>query len=144
MKVSDILSTKGSAVTTITPDRTVADAVRLLVEQRIGALVVVDDNGIQGIISERDVLRLTDEDPGQLHTLRVREAMTRELVVGEAGDDIDYVMEILTKNRIRHLPIVKDGRLTGILSIGDVVNALRSGLETENRYLRDYVQGVVS
>lgn len=144
MNVSDILRTKGSAVTTIPPGSTVAEAIGLLVQHRIGALVVVDGGDIQGIISERDVLRLTHEDAAQLRTLPVRDAMTRELVIGETGDGIEYVMEILTKNRIRHLPIVEDGRLVGILSIGDVVNALRSGLEAENRYLRDYVQGVVS
>lgn len=144
MKVSDILQAKGSVVTTISPDRTISEAIRLLMQHRIGALVVVDESEIEGILSERDVLRLTDEDPGQLSTMRVRDAMTRDLVIGEAGDDIDYVMEILTKNRIRHLPIVHDGQLAGILSIGDVVNALRSGLEAENRYMRDYVQGRIS
>jgi CBS domain-containing protein len=70
--------------------------------------------------------------------------MTRELVVGLAEDEIDYVMQILTQNRVRHLPIVEDDRLIGIVSIGDVVNAVRSGLEAENRYLRDYVQGAFS
>jgi len=144
MKVSDILRSKGSAVTTIRPDRTVAEAIRLLVEHRIGAVVVTEGNTVCGILSERDVLRLTDRDPLRLHALLVADAMTRDLVIGEPDDDIDYVMEILTKNRVRHLPIVVDGRLTGILSIGDVVNALRSGLEAENRYLRDYVQGNVS
>lgn len=144
MKVSEILSAKGSGVTTIPPDRTVCDAIRLLVKERIGAVVVVDGEEIAGILSERDVLRLTDADPGRLSTLLVGDVMTRDLVVGESGDEIDYVMEILTKNRIRHLPIVENGRLAGILSIGDVVNALRRGLEAENRYMRDYVQGVVS
>jgi CBS domain-containing protein len=144
MKVNDILQAKGSGVTTISPDRTISEAIRLLMQHRIGALVVVDEAEIEGILSERDVLRLADEDPGQLGTIRVRDAMTRDLVIGEAGDDIDYVMEILTKNRIRHLPIVQDGQLAGILSIGDVVNALRTGLEAENRYMRDYVQGRIS
>lgn len=144
MKVSEILSAKGSGVTTIRPDRTVCDAIRLLVKERIGAVVVVDGEEIAGILSERDVLRLTDEDPSRLSALLVGDVMTRDLVVGETGDEIDYVMEILTRNRIRHLPIVESGRLAGILSIGDVVNALRRGLEAENRYMRDYVQGVVS
>ncbi|MCI0436559.1 MAG: CBS domain-containing protein [Gemmatimonadetes bacterium] len=144
MNVSDILRNKGSGVTTIEPDRTVAMAIRLLVKHRIGAVVVVEHDTICGILSERDVLRLTDRDPSLLHTLTVAEAMTRDLVIGEPGDDIGYVMEILTKNRVRHLPIVEEGRLAGILSIGDVVHALRSGLEAENRYLRDYVQGTIS
>ena len=144
MKMADILQSKGHDVITIGPDGTVADAIRLLVKHRIGAVVVVEGDEIQGILSERDILRLTDSDPLHLRTLRVADVMTRELVVGLAEDEIDYVMQILTQNRVRHLPIVEDDRLIGIVSIGDVVNAVRSGLEAENRYLRDYVQGAFS
>ncbi len=142
MQIAEILKTKGETVVTVQPEQPVAAAVRLLVQHRIGALVVVGNGEMQGIISERDILRLTDADPTRLSTLRVGEVMTKELVVGVKDDEIQYVMEIMTKNRIRHLPIVDQGRLVGILSIGDVVNALRNGLEAENRYLRDYVQGV--
>jgi CBS domain-containing protein len=144
MKIADILQSKGHDVVTIGPERSVADAIRLLVEHRIGAVVVVQRGEIQGILSERDILNLADADPGRLKLLRVGEVMTHDLVVGLADDEIDYVMQILTQNRIRHLPIVDDGQLIGSVSIGDVVNALRSGLEAENRYLREYVQGVFS
>jgi CBS domain-containing protein len=142
MLIADILRTKGDKVEIIAPDRPVSAAVALLVQHRIGALVVQAGDEVVGIISERDILRLADKDAARLADIPVSRVMTRELVVGVPDDDIMYVMEILTKNRIRHLPIVAGGRLVGIVSIGDVVNAVRSGLEAENRYLREYVQGV--
>jgi CBS domain-containing protein len=142
MQIADILRTKGDTVEIIAPDRPVSVAVALLVQHRIGALVVQAGDEVVGIISERDILRLADKDAARLADIPVSRVMTRELVVGVPDDDIMYVMEILTKNRIRHLPIIAGGRLVGIVSIGDVVNAVRSGLEAENRYLREYVQGV--
>lgn len=142
MTIRDILQSKGSNVVTVTPERTVLDAMRLLMRHRIGALLVTEGEEIRGIITERDVLRVGAEDPDALRTARVEDAMTADLVVGVAEDDLDYVMGVMTRNRIRHLPIVQDGRLAGILSIGDVVNACRSSVEAENRYLRDYILGV--
>lgn len=144
MKISDILRNKGHDVVTIPPDRRIDEAVALLMEHRIGAVVVIEGDEIRGILTERDVLRVAADDPVRLTRDRVADHMTADLVVGVADDEIDYVMEILTRNRIRHLPVVDDGRLIGILSIGDVVNALRRGLESENRYLRDYVQGIIA
>jgi CBS domain-containing protein len=142
MQIADILRTKGRTVEVIEPDRPVSAAITLLVQHRIGALVVQAGDEVVGIISERDILRLADRDSARLAEIPVSRVMTRELVVGVPDDDISYVMEILTKNRVRHLPIISDNRLVGIVSIGDVVNAVRSGLEAENRYLREYVQGV--
>ena len=144
MKIRDLLRTKGNEVITIASDRSIADAVQLLVQHRIGVLVVVDDGEIRGVLSERDVLRIAASDPALLTRDHVADHMTTKLIVGVGDDDIEYVMEILTKNRIRHLPIVEDGHLTGLISIGDVVNALRTGLESENRYLRDYVHGIIA
>ncbi|MGH7503300.1 MAG: CBS domain-containing protein [Longimicrobiales bacterium] len=142
MQIADILRSKGNTVITISADLSVAAAIELLVEHSIGALVVQSGGDIVGIISERDILRLANHDAARLSTIPISRVMTRELVVGLPDDDIQYVMEILTRNRIRHLPIVAEGRLAGIVSIGDVVNAVRNGLEAENRYLREYVQGV--
>jgi CBS domain-containing protein len=141
MQIADILQVKGHTVVTIAPDQPVTAAIRLLVEHGIGALVVIVDGTIHGVISERDILRLANGDPQRLRTTTVADVMTRDIVVGVPEDDIQYVMEILTRNRIRHLPIVEHNGLAGIVSIGDVVNAVRDGLEAENRYLRDYVQG---
>lgn len=141
MKLRDILRRKGSEVVTITPDAIVLDAMRTLVAHNIGSLVVVEGDEIRGILTERDTLRLGAEDPASLGSTRVESAMTRDLVIGVAEDDLHYAMNVMTENRIRHLPIVAAGRLEGIVSIGDLVNACRTEAEVENRYLRDYIQG---
>jgi CBS domain-containing protein len=142
MRIREILRYKGPDVITIGPDQPVQAAVRVLSERRIGALVVRQGDELLGIISERDVLNLAAGDPAKLETTPVRAAMTADLIVGVPDDDLDYVMNIMTQNRIRHLPIVVDGELQGIVSIGDVVNAVRKSVESENRHLKDYIHGV--
>jgi CBS domain-containing protein len=141
MKIRDILTNKGTDVVTITPDVTVHSAVQVLVDNNIGAVVVLDGSTIAGILSERDILRLSAKDPAQLSGRTVSDVMTKKVVTGGPDDLIGHVMETMTSHRIRHLPIVEGGALAGILSIGDVVNALRSEVEGENRYMRDYIQG---
>ena len=141
MRIHDILRRKGDVVVTVAPDISILDAMRVLVEHNIGSVVVVTDDGIQGILTERDVLRRGSEDPASLQSRRVAEVMTTDLVVGVPGDDVEYVAAIMTENRIRHLPVLDEGDLVGILSIGDVVNAIRTEIEFENRYLRRYIDG---
>ncbi len=142
MKIRDILRTKGNDVICVAPDQPVVAAVKILSEHRIGALVVRSGEEIRGIVSERDLLNLVARDALAVAGARVEEIMTSDLIVGVLDDEIDYVMAIMTQNRIRHLPIVTDGRLDGILSIGDVVNAVRKSVESENRHLKDYIHGV--
>lgn len=141
MKIRDILADKGTRVVTVTSDVTVHAAVQVLVEHNIGAVVVVDESDISGILSERDILRLSADEPANLSSRSVRDVMTKDVVTGGPDEEIGHVMELMTHHRIRHLPVVEDNRLTGILSIGDVVNALLSEVEGENRYMRDYIQG---
>ncbi len=141
MRIRDILCDKGEEVVTISPDHTVYGAIKVLVEHDIGALVVEDGGEIRGIFTERDILRLAAGELEELKDTPVGDVMETDLVVGVADDALDYVMEIMTRNRIRHLPIVADGELAGIVSIGDVVNAMRKEIEAENRYLRDYIAG---
>lgn len=143
MRIREILDRKGGSVVTIEPDRTVHDAMRILVENNIGSVIVTQDGRTVGILTERDVLRLGAASPESLATTLVGEAMTRELVVGVADDLVEYAAGVMTSNRIRHLPIVDGEGLTGVVSIGDVVNALKQEKEVENRYLRDYIQGAV-
>ncbi len=142
MKIRDILRTKGSDVICVGLEQSVMAAVKILSEHRIGALVVRSGEEIRGIVSERDLLNLVARDLSAVAEARVEEIMTSDLIVGVPDDDLDYVMNIMTENRIRHLPIVTDGRLDGILSIGDVVNAVRRSMESENRHLKDYIHGV--
>jgi CBS domain-containing protein len=144
MRILDILRTKGEEVISVAPDQTVLAAVRILAEHRIGALVVRQADDIVGIITERDVLNLVARDPALVATTRVADVMTRDLIVGVPDDDLDYVLNIMTNNRIRHLPIVDESKLAGLVSIGDVVNAVRRSVESENRLLKDYIQGVPS
>jgi CBS domain-containing protein len=149
VRISDILREKGSEVATIGAGRSVHDAVRVLNEHRIGALVVTDDDGsVNGIVSERDLLRTASEtwDSGAERVERLRDRpvvaiMTRDVICAVPDDDLDYAMGIMTQNRIRHLPIVEEGKLVGIISIGDVVRTCLNQATYENRMLKDYVSG---
>ena len=141
MKVRDILKVKGSQVYSIRPDQTVLDAVAILMQHGIGALLVRDAATLSGIISERDVLRECLHRSADLGRIPVREAMTKDLVVCVPDDEVDYAMGIVTKNRVRHLPIMDGDRVAGIISIGDLVKAGLEEAEYENRYLKEYIQG---
>ena len=140
MKIRDVLRTKGPAVITIAPDVPVQEAMSVLVRNRIGALVV-HDGKLRGIITERDLLRWGGEDIHRLITSRVRDLMTVEVITASPEAEIEEVMDTMVDRRIRHLPIMENGALCGIISIGDVVNALRSTVETENRFLHAYIHG---
>lgn len=142
MKIRDILQKKGADVLTITSDRTVHEAIALLCEHRIGALVVQDDDEIVGIVSERDILRECGERCESLKQTKVAQIMTKDLIIGVLDDKLTYVMGVMTKNRVRHLPVMEGGELVGIISIGDVVNAHLKETEFENRLLKDYIHGV--
>jgi CBS domain-containing protein len=143
MRVADILRKKGDKVVTIEPHRTVLDAVGVLVEHRIGAMVVTGSDGaVHGIISERDIMIEAAERSDSIRETLVGDVMTKDVIIGVPDDDLDYVMGIMTKNRIRHLPILDDGKLVGIISIGDVVNAHLGATKFENRLLKDYIHGV--
>lgn len=142
MQVREILQSKGRDVVTIAPQADVAEAIRVLVEHNIGALVVLSDGQIRGIITERDLLRAASEDLEHLRDARVADLMTRSVITGTSDADIRAVMHVMSERRIRHLPIVDAGRLAGMISIGDVINALRVHSESENRHLHAYITGV--
>ncbi|MFN2236390.1 MAG: CBS domain-containing protein [Anaerolineales bacterium] len=125
MKVSDILASKGSEVFTIFPNQTIKEAVQLMETHNVGGLVVINrESEIQGIITERDLIRyFARNDP--TFSAPVELIMTKKVIIGVLQDDIDAVAHTMTEKRFRHLPIVEDGKLIGILSIGDVVKAQR-------------------
>jgi len=125
MKVRRILATKGMRVITIGPEKQIRDAVKLLARHNIGALVVVDDDERPvGILSERDVIRETAVNE-QVFDLQVADLMTRDVITGTPQDDTYSLARTMTEHRFRHLPILEDGRLTGIVSIGDILKAER-------------------
>ena len=109
-------------------------------DHNIGGVVVVEGGEVIGILTERDVLRLAAKSPDELRTLEVGQVMTRDVIQLAPDDDLTHVMEVVTENRIRHLPVVEDGRLAGIVTIGDVVSAFRRIAEDENAQLRNYIQ----
>jgi len=141
MKISDILRSKGSTVVSVPSDCTVLDVVRTFVRHNIGAAVVMEGGRLVGIVSERDVLRLTATGSDGLCVMRVAMVMTRDLVTATSADEVDRAMHLMTDHRVRHLPILDDGNLVGIVSIGDVVNHLRSETEEMNRHLMAYING---
>ena len=115
MKVSDLLKSKSQTVITATPDETVVEAMRKLVDHKIGSLVVCSSSKILGIISERDVLRAAYEDYEGLRSKKVSDLMSTNLIVAIPDDEVDYIMGIMTQNRIRHLPIVTKEGIVGIV-----------------------------
>jgi CBS domain-containing protein len=138
--VHEILRGKGGDVITIEPGATLHEAMQVLVQHNIGSLVVFDGE-IRGILTERDLLRAGAEDPQQLVRARVEDRMTRTVITAPESVQLREVMDTMTERHIRHLPIVGDGELRGMISIGDVVNALRETTEDENRHLHSYIAG---
>jgi CBS domain-containing protein len=142
MNVETILRNKGHSVATIRPDETVGSAVDQLISRNIGALVVSEDgNSVDGIISERDIVHgLADQGTGLL-SLKIAEIMTRKVVTCDPSDSVEQLMAEMTNRRIRHFPVVRDGRLCGIVSIGDVVKSRLDEVEYEARSLRSFIAG---
>lgn len=143
MKIGEIRKLSSNGLQTISADATVHTAVKKLVEYNIGALPVTDESGeLVGIITERDILRcVAANDAQSALQQKVAAIMSRNLVVSDPGNDVEYAMHVMTNKRIRHLPILVDDRLVDILSIGDVVKAKLDVSDEENRFLRDYVTG---
>ncbi|MGE5210390.1 MAG: CBS domain-containing protein [Acidobacteriota bacterium] len=142
MHVHNVLKVKGSAVATIAPDASLADATASLRDHGVGALVVSrDGRTIDGILSERDVVRALAAHGASTLAHQVSSAMSTSVTTCRGDDTVDQLMGMMTDRRIRHLPVVDDdGKLDGIISIGDVVKARVGQLETENNQLHDYIQ----
>jgi CBS domain-containing protein len=140
-KLRDILQSKGTEIHMIWPTATLQDVVDLLVRHNCGSLLVVDGGQLLGIITERDILRAVASVDRPLSQCQVRDRMTVDLVVGGPDDAIGEVMGLMTQHRVRHLPVMEDDRLVGIVSIGDVVKAQHHELSMENHYLKNYIQG---
>ncbi len=150
MRIRDILLEKGTDVVTIGSDQSIHDAITRLGEHRIGALIVTTEGDeVAGILTERDILRTCGERCGSVSkssesgenvcSSPVQDSMTTELVTGVPDDDPNYVLAVMTKNRIRHLPILDEGSLAGIISIGDLVNAHLEEQVIKSGTLKDYI-----
>ena len=140
MTVEHILRTKGRDVVMIEPTRTLAEAAHLLAERKIGAVVVGDgDHAVLGIISERDIVRALAKNGAAALDEPVSRYMTGKVVTCTGRSSISELMELMTERKFRHVPIVEDGRLNGIVSIGDVVKHRVAEIETEHKALREYI-----
>jgi CBS domain-containing protein len=140
VRISSLLADKGSSVVTITADTKVAEAVAELERHRIGAIVVSDDGThIDGILSERDVVRALGHHGGDLLEHPVRSIMTAVVVTASPDDGVESLMSTMTHHRVRHVPIVTDGTLRGIVSIGDVVKSRIGELEKDRKELVEYI-----
>jgi CBS domain-containing protein len=139
MRITDVLRGKGSDVLTIGPSATVAELIALIAGRNIGALPVVDAGRLVGIVSERDVVRRLHDVGTALLERRVAEIMTTEVTTCRPDDSVVDLARIMTERRFRHLPVVVEGRLCGIVSIGDLVKARIGMLEVEREQLASYI-----
>ncbi|HTI67331.1 MAG TPA: CBS domain-containing protein [Caulobacteraceae bacterium] len=142
MLVSQILKTKGDMVFTVTPVETVQAAAALLHSRRVGAMVVLDDqDNVVGIVSERDLVRVIAQEGGAGLTRPVSCCMTQDVLFADPHESIDSLLARMTDRRVRHLPVVRGGRLAGIVSIGDLVKAKIAETEAEAEGLKSYIAG---
>jgi CBS domain-containing protein len=141
MRIADVLRRKGTAVATVGPDVTVADLIGELAAHNVGALPVVDGGNLIGIVSERDVVRRLHAGGAALLDARVADIMTTDVTTCSPSDDVSDVAAVMTSRRFRHLPVIVDGNLTGIVSIGDMVKARIDLLESERAQLQRYIAG---
>lgn len=140
MNVKSILDIKGRLVATIAPEATLADAAHMLAAKKIGAVVVTGPGqSVAGILSERDIVRTVSERGAAALDRTVGETMTTRVVTCGEADSIAQLMEQMTSGKFRHLPVVEDGRLVGIISIGDVVKWRLAEIESEHNALKDYI-----
>jgi CBS domain-containing protein len=140
MTITAILQSKGREVTQVRSDESVLSVVRLLSERRIGCVPVVDDGQVVGIFSERDLVHHVARDGAAVLDRRVGDVMTAPPITTDDKTPVIHCLSLMTKKRVRHLPVVVDGTLVGLVSIGDLVKFRIDSIESEAAALRDYIQ----
>jgi CBS domain-containing protein len=141
MRISDVLRGKGSEVATVDPGLSVSGLLTTLAEHNVGALVVIDGETVIGIVSERDIVRQLNQRGAELLNVPVSEIMTTSVFTCLPTDSVDSLAATMTERRIRHMPVVVDGSLVGIVSIGDVVKSRIGELESDREQLESYIAG---
>lgn len=140
MKIRELLKEKGAELIGVLPDTPISKAIEKMVDRNIGALIIVNEQGRpMGLFTERDALKAWVRAGRNFEGLKVRDVMTMDLVVIKPDDDLNTAMGIMNKMKIRHLPVVEDGKVIGMISIRDVVNSLVGKLEAEVHYLKEYI-----
>ena len=141
-KVKQILKAKDNHVWTISKHSTVFDGLKLMAEKKIGSLIVIEDGQVVGIFTERDYARKVGPERRNPEDTRIEEVMTRELITIDLNKTVNECMALMTDNHIRHLPVMDDGRLVGIISAGDVVKDIIEELEFHVEQLTSYITGL--
>ena len=141
-KVRQLLKAKGEQVWTISKDSTVLESLELMAEKRIGSLLVLEGGQVIGIFTERDYARRVGPDRLRPEETRIEEVMTRELITVDPNQTVNDCMVLMTDNHIRHLPVMDEGRLVGIISVGDVVKDMIEELEFHVEQLKSYITGL--
>jgi CBS domain-containing protein len=144
MKLRDILNVKGKHVQTVCPHATLEEAIQELVSHNVGSLLVCERDlnageQLVGIVTERDIVRFWASGKGALANYQVSDIMTTRLIVGSPEDAAETAMSQMTAHRIRHLPILSEGRLVGLVSIGDLVKSRLDELALENHFMKSYI-----
>jgi CBS domain-containing protein len=140
MTVRAVLGTKGHQVISVSPDAKLSAAVKILSERRIGAVMVMSGQKIDGILSERDVVRVLGERGAAVLDEPVRSMMTAKVITCHETDTVAAIMEVMTAGKFRHLPVVENDRIVGLISIGDVVKWRVAEYEREQEALQDYIK----
>lgn len=142
MNVSELMETKGSEVFSMDSLSTVEDAIHFMSSKKISAVLINENGNTVGIFTERDVVRCYIAKEGRkFREISVKEGMTTNLMVAELNDDLNSVMSVMVEKNIRHLPVIKDGKVIGMLSIRDIVLSMVHKMTTEIHYLKDYISG---
>lgn len=142
MLVSELLAGKSRQLVTATPSMSVTHAMALLIEHRISCLLILGERGeLAGIVSDKDIFGLVHQSPDKFTNQLLGGIMTRKLITVNPSDDLFRTAELMTNHRIRHIPVLEDGKLAGLVSIGDVVKAQLGDMEEENHQLKKYISG---
>jgi CBS domain-containing protein len=142
MRIHQILDSKGANVVTTTPDTSLSEAARILVEHNIGAIMILDGDEPAGIFTERDLLRFVTTKDYNLETTPLSQVMTRNLVTITPTEGVIDALDLMKEHAIRHLPVMKDDTMVGIVSSRDVMNALHRSTAEENQHLKTYIFAV--
>lgn len=140
MLVRDILKLKGDGFVSIGPDAPLPQAVGVMVDKDIGALLVIQDGRMAGLVTFREVLAAVHRHHGDIHEVEVRDVMVPRPLVGDPDDTMDHLRAVMTENRARYVPVMKDGKLLGILSFHDIARAALKMINFENRLLKQYIK----
>jgi CBS domain-containing protein len=142
MKIRQIIEGKGPEVVSVRPDDSLATAVRSMTDNKVGSALAIDESGqIIGMLTERDVLRYCSDLTCSLSESKVSAIMTTDILVAVPEDNVETMIATMVEGRFRHLPVVDDGKLCGLVSMGDLVKSQLKHVKVENRHLKDYIEG---